>query len=153
MRKLCLLSAVLSVASLATASADNLVVEQASGSSTQIPIDKIGKITFSESGLQVMDKNDSQIGSFSFSDIARLMFDKNGGAAEINPDNALKFTKSGNTISVAGLETATDSYIVDASGRVHRVIKSWNGSPADVSELPNGVYVAVVGNAAFKFLK
>lgn len=95
-----------------------------------------------------------KIGTFSLSDITKLFFsDKEGNVTEINPDGALKFAKTGNTLKVDGLSAATDAFIVSASGRIVMQQKQWDGNSLDISSLTDGVYILAVGNAAFKFIK
>jgi len=114
----------------------------------------IGKITFTESTMDVYGKDSDKIDTFSLSDITKLFFsDKEGNVTEINPDGALKFAKTGNTLKVDGLSAATDAFIVSASGRIVMQQKQWDGNSLDISSLTDGVYILAVGNAAFKFIK
>ena len=101
------------LAGVLTASAGvNLVV---SGQQQQSFAD-IGKIPFTESTMDVYGKDSDKIGTFSLSDITKLFFsDKEGNVTEINPDGALKFAKTGNTLKVDELSAATDAFIVSAS--------------------------------------
>lgn len=95
-----------------------------------------------------------KIGTFSLSDITKLFFsDKEGNVTEINPDGALKFAKTGNTLKVDGLSAPADAFIVSASGRIVMQQKQWDGNSLDISSLTDGVYILAVGNAAFKFIK
>ena len=130
----------------------NLVV---SGQQQQsFAVGDIGKITFTESTMDVYGKDSGKIGTFSLSDITKLFFsDKEGNVTEINPDGALKFAKTGNTLNVDGLSAATDAFIVSASGRIVMQQKQWDGNSLDISSLTDGVYILAVGNAAFKFIK
>ena len=130
----------------------NLVV---SGQQQQsFAVGDIGKITFTESTMDVYGKDSGKIGTFSLSDITKLFFsDKEGNVTEINPDGALKFAKTGNTLKVDGLSAATDAFIVSASGRIVMQQKQWDGNSLDISSLTDGVYILAVGNAAFKFIK
>ena len=91
------------LAGVLTASAGvNLVV---SGQQQQsFAVGDIGKITFTESTMDVYGKDSGKIGTFSLSDITKLFFsDKEGNVTEINPDGMLKFSKSGNILKVDGL--------------------------------------------------
>ena len=104
--------------------------------------------------MDIYGKDSGKIGTFSLSDITKLFFsDKEGNVTEINPDGALKFAKTGNTLKVDGLSAATDAFIVSASGRIVMQQKQWDGNSLDISSLTDGVYILAVGNAAFKFIK
>ena len=95
-----------------------------------------------------------KIGTSSLSDITKLFFsDNEGNVTEINPDGALKFAKTGNTLKVDGLSAPADAFIVSASGRIVMQQKQWDGNSLDISSLTDGVYILAVGNAAFKFIK
>lgn len=150
-----LLTIALLAGALTASAGVNLVV---SGQQQQsFAVGDIGKITFTESTMDVYGKDSGKIGkigTFSLSDITKLFFsDKEGNVTEINPDGALKFAKTGNTLKVDGLSTATDAFIVSASGRIVMQHKQWDGNSLDISSLTDGVYILAVGNAAFKFIK
>ena len=85
--------------------------------------------------------------SFAVGDIGKITF------TEINPDGALKFAKTSNTLKVDGLSAPADAFIVSASGRIVMQQKQWDGNSLDISSLTDGVYILAVGNAAFKFIK
>ena len=112
-----LLTIALLAGALTASAGVNLVV---SGQQQQsFAVGDIGKITFTESTMDVYGKDSGKIGTFSLSDITKLFFsDKEGNVTEINPDGALKFAKTGNTLNVDGLSAATDAFIVSASGRI-----------------------------------
>ena len=145
-----LLTIALLAGALTASAGVNLVV---SGQQQQsFAVGDIGKITFTESTMDVYGKDSGKIGTFSLSDITKLFFsDKEGNVTEINPDGALKFAKTGNTLNVDGLSAAT--FIVSASGRIVMQQKQWDGNSLDISSLTDGVYILAVGNAAFKFIK
>lgn len=150
-----LLTIALLAGALTASAGVNLVV---SGQQQQsFAVGDIGKITFTESTMDVYGKDSGKIGkigTFSLSDITKLFFsDKEGNVTEINPDGALKFAKTGNTLKVDGLSSATDAFIVSASGRIVMQQKQWDGNSLDISSLTDGVYILAVGNAAFKFIK
>lgn len=150
-----LLTIALLAGALTASAGVNLVV---SGQQQQsFAVGDIGKITFTESTMDVYGKDSGKIGkigTFSLSNITKLFFsDKEGNVTEINPDGALKFAKTGNTLKVDGLSAATDAFIVSASGRIVMQQKQWDGNSLDISSLTDGVYILAVGNAAFKFIK
>lgn len=147
-----LLTIALLAGTLTTSAGINLVV--AGQQQHSIAVGDIGKITFTESTMDVYGKDSGKIGTFNLSDITKLFFsDKEGNVTEINPDGMLKFSKSGNILKVDGLSTPADAFIVSASGRVVMQQKQWDGSILDVSPLTKGVYILAVGNAAFKFIQ
>lgn len=150
-----LLTIALLAGALTASAGVNLVV---SGQQQQsFAVGNIGKITFTESTMDVYGKDSGKIGkigTFSLSDITKLFFsDKEGNVTEINPDGALKFAKTSNTLKVDGLSAATDAFLVSASGRIVMQQKQWDGNSLDISSLTDGVYILAVGNAAFKFIK
>ena len=119
-----------------------------------VAVGDIGKITFTESTMDVYGKDSGKIGTFSLSDITKLFFsDKEGNVTEINPDGALKFAKTGNTLKVDGLSAPADAFIVSTSGLIVMQQKQRDGNSLDISSLTDGVYILSVGNAAFKFIK
>ena len=147
-----LLTIALLAGTLTTSAGINLVV--AGQQQHSIAVGDIGKITFTESTMDVYGKDSGKIGTFNLSDITKLFFsDKEGNVTEINPDGMLKFSKSGNILKVDGLSTPADAFIVSASGRVVMQQKQWDGSILDISPLTKGVYILAVGNAAFKFIQ
>ncbi len=147
-----LLTIALLAGALTASAGVNLVV---SGQQQQsFAVGDIGKITFTESTMDVYGKDSGKIGTFSLSDITKLFFsDKEGTVTEINPDGALKFAKTGNTLKVDGLSAPADAFIVSASGRIVMQQKQWDGNSLDISSLTDGVYILAVGNTAFKFIK
>ena len=129
-----LLTIALLAGALTASAGVNLVV---SGQQQQsFAVGDIGKITFTESTMDVYGKDSDKIGTFSLSDITKLFF-----------------AKTGNTLKVDGLSAATDAFIVSASGRIVMQQKQWDGNSLDISSLTDGVYILAVGNAAFKFIK
>ena len=152
MRKQLLTMALIFGALTATAGV-NLVVA-GSGQQQSFSVGDIGKISFTESEMEIYGKGANRLGSFPLQEIAKLFFgDKSDGIAEINPDGALRFQKNGDVLKVDGLPTPTDAYVVGADGRVAMQRRQWDGDGLDVSGLPEGVYIIAVGNAAFKFIK
>ena len=116
-----LLTIALLAGALTASAGVNLVV---SGQQQQsFAVGDIGKITFTESTMDVYGKDSGKIGTFSLSDITKLFF------------------------------SATDAFIVSASGRIVMQQKQWDGNSLDISSLTDGVYILAVGNAAFKFIK
>lgn len=137
-----------------SASADTDLVVAGGAGQQKFSISDVGKITFSESSMDVYGKDARQIGSFSLSEIAKVFFsDQADGVAQINPDNALEFSMQGNVVSVANLPSPADAYIVASDGRVAMSRQQWDGSSLNVGHLQAGVYVLVVDRAAFKFIK
>ena len=156
MRKILVLSVPLLMSLSPVSAQDYLVVEEKSGDKTAVSVEEIRKITF-DGGLMSVYRNngEEQPAQFELDRIGRLLFGiVEGGVDEINPDGELVFYTAGDAVGVKGLEHPADAYVVNMGGQVCRVVKDWEGSPEiDVSALPAGVYVLVVGKAAFKFTK
>lgn len=148
-----LLTMALAVGALSASADVTLVVADGAGQQ-KYGVADIGKIAFTGSTMDIYGKDATRIGSFDLAEITKLFFsDGADGVAEINPDGALKFKMTGNVITVDGLTSPADAYVVAANGRVAMAVGQWDGAQLDVASLPSGVYVLAVGRAAFKFIK
>ena len=86
----------------------------------------------------------------------KILFDEDGSNVDrIVTDANLKLVRnSRNTIGITGLETTADARIVNTAGSIVMIQRQWSGSDINISALPSGVYVLVVGNNnIFKFSK
>lgn len=153
MRKLLLF--VSFVVGIGGAFAQNIVVQSTSGQQTSVPLDNVRKITF-DNGNMVLSTNGNENFELPLDDIMKILFDEDGSNVDrIVADTNLQLVRnSRNTIGITGLETAADVHIVNTAGSIVMIQRQWNGSDIDISALPSGVYVLVVGNNnIFKFSK
>lgn len=140
---------------LGSSFAQNIVVQSTSGQQTSVPLDNVKKITF-DNGNLLLSTNGSDDFELPLDDILKIFFKEgDAGVDRIVTDANLKLVRnSRNSIGVTGLETATDARIVNTAGSIVMIQRQWNGSDIDISALPSGVYVLVVGtNNIFKFSK
>lgn len=142
------------VVGLGSSFAQDIVVQTSSGGQTSVPLDNVRKITF-DNGNMVLSTNGNEDFELPLDDIMKILFDEDGSNVDrIVTDANLKLVRnSRNSIGVTGLETATDARIVNTAGSIVMIQRQWNGSDLDISALPSGVYVLVVGNNIFKFSK
>ena len=153
MRKLLLF--VSFVVGIGGAFAQNIVVQSTSGQQTSVPLDNVKKITFNN-GNMVLSTNGYENFELPLDDIMKILFDEDGSNVDrIVADTNLQLVRnSRNTIGITGLETTADAHIVNTAGSIVMIQRQWNGSDIDISALPSGVYVLVVGNNnIFKFSK
>lgn len=152
MRKLLLF--VSFVVGIGGAFAQNIVVQSTSGQQTSVPLDNVKKITF-DNGNLLLSTNGNEDFELPLDDIMKILFDEDSNVDRIVTDANLKLVRnSRNSIGVTGLETAADARIVNTAGSIVMMQRQWNGSDLDISALPSGVYVLVVGNNnIFKFSK
>lgn len=153
MRKLLLF--VSFVVGIGGAFAQNIVVQSTSGQQTSVPLDNVKKITF-DNGNLLLSTNGNEDFELPLDDIMKILFDKDGSNVDrIVADTNLQLVRnSRNTIGITGLETTADARIVNTAGCIVMIQRQWNGSDIDISALPSGVYVLVVGNNnIFKFSK
>lgn len=152
MRKLLLF--VSFVVGIGGAFAQNIVVQSTSGQQTSVPLDNVKKITF-DNGNLLLSTNGNEDFELPLDDIMKILFDEDSNVDRIVTDANLKLVRnSRNSIGVTGLETAADARIVNTAGSIVMMQRQWNGSDLDISVLPSGVYVLVVGNNnIFKFSK
>lgn len=133
---------------------NGLIVKKTSGGSESFAFPKISKIVFTENAMELHEAATGTVRTFNFVDIGKLYFgDADAGVTTVAESGNLEFYASGGTIGVKGLPEAKDAYVVDMGGRVCMALKQWDGSPVSVSALSGGVYILVVGNNAFKFVK
>lgn len=140
---------------LGSSFAQDIVVQTSSGGQTSVPLDNVRKITF-DNGNMVLSTNGNEDFELPLDDIMKILFDKDGSNVDrIVADTNLQLVRnSRNTIGITGLETAADARIVNTVGSIVMIQRQWNGSDIDISALPSGVYVLVVGNNnIFKFSK
>lgn len=140
---------------LGSSFAQDIVVQTSSGGQTSVPLDNVRKITF-DNGNLLLSTNGSDDFELPLDDILKIFFKEgDAGVDRIVTDANLKLVRnSRNSIGVTGLETATDARIVNTAGSIVMIQRQWNGSDIDISALPSGVYVLVVGtNNIFKFSK
>ena len=153
MRKLLLF--VSFVVGIGEAFAQNIVVQSTSGQQTSVPLDNVKKITF-DNGNLLLSTNGSDDFELPLDDIMKIFFKEgDAGVDRIVTDANLKLVRnSRNSIGVTGLETAADARIVNTAGSIVMIQRQWSGSDINISALPSGVYVLVVGNNnIFKFSK
>lgn len=140
---------------LGSSFAQDIVVQTSSGQQTSVPLDNVKKITF-DNGNLLLSTNGSDDFELPLDDIMKIFFKEgDAGVDRIVTDANLKLVRnSRNSIGVTGLETAADARIVNTAGSIVMIQRQWNGSDIDISALPSGVYVLVVGtNNIFKFSK
>lgn len=131
-----------------SAASEHLVLRLDSGDEA-FPLAEIGKVTFSDNALSV--HVDGRVCQYDFAEIGKLFFgDGQGTVAELNADGLL-FRCEGGAVRVDGLASPVSAFVVDMSGRILIAEGRWDGSPLRVDMLPDGVYVLLCGNAAFKF--
>ncbi len=143
------------VVGLGSSFAQDIVVQTSSGGQTSVPLDNVRKITF-DNGNMVLSTNGNEDFELPLDDIMKILFDEDGSNVDrIVADTNLQLVRnSRNSIGVTGLETATDARIVNTAGSIVMIQRQWSGSDIDISALPSGVYVLVVGNNnIFKFSK
>lgn len=143
------------VVGLGSSFAQDIVVQTSSGGQTNVPLDNVRKITF-DNGNMVLSTNGNENFELPLDDIMKILFDKDGSNVDrIVADTNLQLVRnSRNTIGITGLETTADARIVNTAGSIVMIQRQWNGSDIDISALPSGVYVLVVGNNnIFKFSK
>lgn len=143
------------VVGLGSSFAQDIVVQTSSGGQTSVPLDNVRKITF-DNGNMVLSTNGNEDFELPLDDIMKILFDEDGSNVDrIVADTNLQLVRnSRNTIGITGLETTADARIVNTVGSIVMIQRQWNGSDIDISALPSGVYVLVVGNNnIFKFSK
>lgn len=143
------------VVGIGGAFAQNIVVQSTSGQQTSVPLDNVKKITF-DNGNLLLSTNGSDDFELPLDDIMKIFFKEgDAGVDRIVTDANLKLVRnSRNSIGVTGLETAADARIVNTAGSIVMIQRQWSGSDINISALPSGVYVLVVGNNnIFKFSK
>ena len=140
---------------LGSSFAQDIVVQSTSGQQTSVPLDNVKKITF-DNGNLLLSTNGSDDFELPLDDIMKIFFKEgDAGVDRIVTDANLKLVRnSRNSIGVTGLETAADARIVNTAGSIVMIQRQWSGSDINISALPSGVYVLVVGNNnIFKFSK
>ena len=139
---------------LGSSFAQDIVVQTSSGGQTSVPLDNVRKITF-DNGNMVLSTNGYEDFELPLDDIMKILFDEDSNVDRIVADTNLQLVRnSRNTIGITGLETTADARIVNTAGSIVMIQRQWNGSDIDISALPSGVYVLVVGtNYFFKFSK
>ena len=143
------------VVGLGSSFAQDIVVQTSSGGQTSVPLDNVRKITF-DNGNMVLSTNGNENFELPLDDIMKTLVDEDGSNVDrIVADTNLQLVRnSRNTIGITGLETTADARIVNTAGSIVMIQRQWNGSDIDISALPSGVYVLVVGtNNIFKFSK
>lgn len=143
------------VVGLGSSFAQDIVVQSTSGQQTSVPLDNVKKITF-DNGNLLLSTNGSDDFELPLDDILKIFFKEgDAGVDRIVADTNLQLVRnSRNTIGITGLETTADARIVNTAGSIVMIQRQWNGSDIDISALPSGVYVLVVGtNNIFKFSK
>lgn len=129
-------------------------MQTSSGGQTSVPLDNVRKITF-DNGNMVLSTNGNEDFELPLDDIMKILFDEDSNVDRIVADTNLQLVRnSRNTIGITGLETTADARIVNTAGSIVMIQRQWSGSDINISALPSGVYVLVVGNNnVFKFSK
>lgn len=131
-----------------------LVLETIDGKSETYSLKEIRKITFGDNLLNIMPKNSVKSDSYLFEHIMKMYFRKEGSSLTyIGQESPLRLVQCGNSLSVEGFNGVADLYIYDINGRAFCKTMQWKGGSIDISDFPNGIYILLVGNQPFKFIK
>lgn len=127
-----------------------------SGSGKGYPVGNIGKMTFSEDDLQLIDRNGNLIASMDTDNIGRIVFlveNEDSGISNPFMQNYLfQETEEGFSITNLGKEDFARLYSLD--GYLLNTFRSIGGQ-IDISthELSAGIYFLQLKHRVFKFIK
>lgn len=110
------------------------------------------KIVFHGSEMGIVDLNGRE-GKVAYSNLQKIMFIvESSGVDDVTAKHLTMVYRDG-TIYVDGwTEGLSNAAIYDVSGRMHGLIKAWNGAPIDVSHLSKGIYILRINGHSMKFI-
>ncbi len=158
--KNCLLIAAFLFTSL-NVSADELIsifFSNSENSPVRVELDDISSIKFNKTVLFVGDK-DGVYTEYSFSDIRKIVFEKDETSIESISVNASKIdvypNPVNNNLTIEGVNELpeTDVLIYSLTGTLVAQYSQWNGKKIDVSHLAAGIYFVKMNSTTLKFVK
>lgn len=112
----------------------------------------LNKIVFHDSELSIIFRNNQQ-SKAAYSDLKKLMFVVQPSGVEDVTTKRLSMKYMGGAIYVDGwTEGVANVALYDVMGRMHGMIKAWNGEPIDVCHLSQGVYILKIKGYSMKFI-
>lgn len=136
------------------ASSDNsqMTVVFKNWSAKNYSIRDLKKIVFHGSELGIVDLNGKE-GKVAYSNLHKIMFVAESSGVEDVTTKRLSMVYRDGSIYVDGwTEGVADVALYDVMGRMHGMIKAWNGEPIDVSHLSQGVYILKIKGYSMKFI-
>lgn len=112
----------------------------------------LNKIVFHDSELSIIFRNNQQ-SKAAYSDLQKLMFVVQPSGVEDVTTKRLSMVYRDGSIYVDGWnEGLANAAIYDVSGRMHGLIKAWNGAPIEVNHLAQGIYILRINGHSMKFI-
>lgn len=136
------------------ASSDNsqMTVVFKNWSAKNYSIRDLKKIVFHGSELGIVDLNGKE-GKVAYSNLHKIMFVAESSGVEDVTTKRLSMVYRDGSIYVDGwTEGVANVALYDVMGRMHGMIKAWNGEPIDVSHLSQGVYILKIKGYSMKFI-
>lgn len=136
------------------ASSDNsqMTVVFKNWSAKNYSIRDLKKIVFHGSELGIVDLNGKE-GKVAYSNLHKIMFVAESSGVEDVTTKRLSMEYRDGSIYVDGwTEGVANVALYDVMGRMHGMIKAWNGEPIDVCHLSQGVYILKIKGYSMKFI-
>ena len=136
-----------------TAMAQNLFVQQTSGTDTGYKLSQIDKITFS-AGKMLVAMQTGENGSFAISDICKLYFGENPERIDNAAASRLVvWNPAAKTLTVNGQAGNVVSVYSAGGVRVLQVVQTIAHTPIDLTALPAGTYVVEAEGKTIKIVR
>ncbi len=135
--------------------ATNIVIVSRTEAEQTTDLSIIGKITFTNDKIQLLDKSGTVLYETIVAEVQRILFASSStaiGNVRNNPDKVFYVypNPTQDMLCVQGIENDMTIRVFSMTGEV---ILTTQTTPVDVSTLPNGTYLLQIGTQIARFIK
>lgn len=153
MKKVYILSALLSLATCFTAKADNgkVNVLLLDGQSHEVAMSTVSKLEISGDNILVVDKSGTTVGTYKMDDIDKISLTASTtGIGQVKANAPITIRSNGYTITAEGMTDGKALEVYTVSGKA---VAKGGKATVNAGSLTNGVYVIKAEGQALKMIK
>lgn len=157
MKKVYILSALLSLVTCFTAKADNgkVNVLLLDGQSHEVAMSTVSKLEISGDNILVVDKSGTTVGTYKMEDIDKISLTASTtGIGQVKASAPITIRSNGYTITAEGMTDGKTLEVYTASGKLAgKAVAKGGKATVNAGSLTNGVYVIKAEGQALKMVK
>lgn len=157
MKKVYILSALLSLAICFTAKADNgkVNVLLLDGQSHEVAMSTVSKLEISGDNILVVDKSGTTVGTYKMEDIDKISLTASTtGIGQVKASAPITIRSNGYTITAEGMTDGKALEVYTVSGKLAgKAVAKGGKATVNAASLTNGVYVIKAEGQALKMIK
>lgn len=157
MKKVYILSALLSLATCFTAKADNgkVNVLLLDGQSHTVAMSTVSKLEISGDNILVVDKSGTTLGTYKMEDIDKISLTASTtGIGQVKASAPITIRSNGYTITAEGMTDGKALEVYTVSGKLAgKAVAKGGKATVNAASLTNGVYVIKAEGQALKMIK